>query len=225
MYCRDPEHSLARTEFLFPFAAVVGQPEDKMLGWIGPGYELTQSLLWPLNLFCTVHSRVLPEITPLFDQQVPEPYKQLLVHKRNMTSTLESFHSSTIHIERLNVVPGTEETSREVILRRDRNEKPVEYGASRIFLGSLPPTAVELIDEGKIPLGTLLRICDCKHTVELSGFFRLRPTPFFDNIFPGLDGTALYGRRNTLVALDGKPIAEVCEILPPTNEKKNSAKL
>lgn len=176
--------------------------------------ELTQSLLWPLNLFCTVHSRVLPAITPLFGQQMPEPYKQLLVHKRNMTSTLEAFHGSTIHIERLNVVPGDKETSREVVLRLDTNGKPVEYGASRIFISALPPKALELIDEGKIPLGTLLRTCDCKHTVEPSGFFRLRPTPFFDKIFPDLDGSPLYGRRNTLVGLNGRPIAEVCEILP-----------
>lgn len=177
-------------------------------------HELTESLLWPLNLFCTVHSRVLPQITPLFGQQMPEPYKQLLVHKQNMTSTLEAFHASTIHIERLNVMPGEQETSREVVLRLDTNDKPVEYGASRIFIRSLPPKALELIDEGKIPLGTLLRMCDCKHTVEPSGFFRLRATPFFDNVFRDLDGSPLYGRRNTLVALDGKPIAEVCEILP-----------
>lgn len=184
-------------------------------------HALAQSLLWPLNLFCTVHSRVLPQITPLFDQQMPEPYKQLLVHNRNMTATLEAFYGSTIYIECLNTVPGDEETSREVVLRLETDGKPVEYGASRIFVSSLPPKAVELIAEGKIPLGTLLRMCDCKHTVEPSGFFRLRPTTFFANIFPELDGSELYGRRNTLVALNGKPIAEVCEILPPSAENDN----
>lgn len=179
--------------------------------------DLAKSLLWPLNLFCTIHSRVLPEITPLFGQQMPEPYKKLLVHERNMTATLEDYHEGTIYIERLNMVPGDEETSREVVLRLEKNDLPVEYGASRIFLGSLPEKAVELIAEGKIPLGTLLRTCDCRHTVEPSGFFRLRPTPFFDDIFGNWNGTVLYGRRNTLVALNGTPIAEVCEILPPSD--------
>lgn len=177
--------------------------------------ELRQSLLWPLNLFCTVHSRELPQITPLFDQQMPEPYKQLLVHKSNMTSTLEAYHARTIYIERLNVVRGDEQTTREVVLRLESSNKPVEYGASRIFFDSLPPKAVELIDEGRIPLGTLLRTCECKHTVEPSGFFRLQATPFFGDIFPRMTESTLYGRRNTLVALNGKPIAEVCEILPP----------
>jgi chorismate-pyruvate lyase len=179
--------------------------------------KLTGSLLWPLNLFCTVHSRVMPQITPLFDQQMPEPYKELLVHERNMTPTLENFHESTIYIERLNEVSSDEQTTREVILRLETDNKPVEYGASRIFLESLPPKAIEQINEGKIPLGTLLRTCDCRHTVELSGFFRLEATTFFSNIFPGKTFSTLYGRRNTLVAPNGKPIAEVCEVLPPLN--------
>jgi acyl-CoA reductase-like NAD-dependent aldehyde dehydrogenase len=35
-WCRDPQHRLARTEFLFPFAAVVEIPQADMLDWIGP---------------------------------------------------------------------------------------------------------------------------------------------------------------------------------------------
>ena len=184
--------------------------------------ELTKSLLWPLNLFCTFYSRDLPQITPLFGQQIPEPYKQLLVHKRNMTPTLETFHDSTIHIERLNTVSEAEETTREVILRLDTNEKAVEYGASRIFTNTLPQKAVEFIDEGKIPLGTVLRMCKCEHTVEPSGFFRIKSTKFFTNIFPDKNGSQLYGRRNTLVALNGKAVAEVCEILPYTDKKNET---
>ena len=171
--------------------------------------ELAQSLLWPLNLFYIYYSREMPEITPLFDYQMPEPYRQLLVHVNNMTPTLEDFHSGTLYVERLNVVPDAEETSREVILRRDTDKKPVEYGASRVFLQTLPPKAVNLITEGRVPLGTVLSQCGCKHTVDPSGFFKIQPTSFFANIFPGLNGSPLYGRRNTLVAPDGKPIAEM----------------
>lgn len=41
IYCRDPEHPLARTEFLFPFAAVVERPQAEMLDWIGPTLVVT----------------------------------------------------------------------------------------------------------------------------------------------------------------------------------------
>ena len=180
--------------------------------------ELTASLMWPLNLFYAYYKRDMPEITPLFDWHMPEPYKGLLSHERNMTPTLETFYDSAIHIERLNVVPDREECSREVILRLDTNRQPVEYGASRIFLEALPDTARERICEGQIPLGTVLNQCNCRHTVELSGFFKVKPTPFFANVFSSANGTPLYGRRNRLVALDGTPIAEVCEILPQADE-------
>ena len=185
--------------------------------------ELTASLMWPLNLFYAYYKRDMPEITPLFDWHMPEPYKRLLAHERNMTPTLEAFYNSVIHIERINVVPDKQECSREVILRLDSDERPVEYGASRIFLEALPQDARDLICAGQVPLGTVLSQCNCQHTVELSGFFKIKPTSFFTNVFSSANGTPLYGRRNSLVALDGTPIAEVCEILPqadpsPTQE-------
>ena len=177
--------------------------------------ELTASLMWPLNLFYAYYKRDMPEITPLFDWHLPDAFKRLLAHENNMTPTLESFYESTIHIERLNVVPDRDECSREVVLRLDTSKKPVEYGASRIFLHTLPAQAVDLICEGHMPLGSILNQCGCHHTVELSGFFKVKPTSFFTNVFSSTHGTPLYGRRNSLVALDGNPIAEVCEILPP----------
>ena len=186
--------------------------------------ELAKSLLWPLNLFYSYYQREMPEITPIFDLHLPAPYKELLAHEHNMTPTLEHYYDSTIHIERLNVVPEQDETSREVILRLDNNENPVEYGACRVFLNGLPARAKELISAGQVPLGTILHQCKCHHTVELSGFFKVKPTSFFKNIFPSANGSPLYGRRNTLVALDGTPIAEVCEVLPPAEDKQSQEK-
>jgi chorismate-pyruvate lyase len=182
--------------------------------------ELTQSLLWPLNLFCAHYGRELPEITPLLEQHIPEPYKTLLAHNRNMTPTLEAYHHGTIHIERLNVFTGEEETTREVILRRDGDDKPLEYGASRVFRETLTPEALFLLDDGRLPLGTILRVCDCVHSVQPSGFFKVRPASFLVSALAAGQAAYLYGRRNTLVAMDDTPIAEVCEILPPENQTR-----
>ena len=41
VFCQDPEHPLARTEFLFPYAAVVEKPQEEMLDWIGPTLVVT----------------------------------------------------------------------------------------------------------------------------------------------------------------------------------------
>jgi hypothetical protein len=36
VFCSDPEHPLARNEFMFPFASVVEVPQETMCEWIGP---------------------------------------------------------------------------------------------------------------------------------------------------------------------------------------------
>ncbi len=41
VYCEDPKHALARTEFLFPFVSVVEVPQADMLDWIGPSLVVT----------------------------------------------------------------------------------------------------------------------------------------------------------------------------------------
>lgn len=181
--------------------------------------ELSQSLLWPLTLFCSHYDRAVPELTPLFGQHIPEPYKRLLVHTRNMTPTLEGYHDGTIYIEPLNVLTDEEETTREVLLRREGDGRRLEYGASRTFRRVLTPEALFLIDDGRLPLGTILRVCECEHAVRPSGFFKIRPTRFFVDLFEAADASCFYGRRTTLVAPDGRLIAEVCEILPPEQKR------
>ena len=177
-------------------------------------HQLSRSLLWPLNLFYENNGRQLPEITPLFGRHLPQPYRQLLFHTDNMTPTLESYHGGRIFIEPLTVLREESGVTREVILRTSRENLVVEYGASRIFLDRLPGDAVELIWAGREPLGRVLLQCHCEHTVEPSGFFKIRPTEFFFTVFGSAVAESLYGRRNRLVAPDGETLAEVCEILP-----------
>ena len=176
--------------------------------------HMTQSLLWPLNFFYAQDGRELPELTPLFEEQIPEPYRRLLVHRCNMTPTLEKYYSGTIHIEPIHMIQVDGEITREVVLRMDADEKPVEYSANRIFLPAVTAQARQMIMEARVPLGSILRICDCRHTVHPSGFFRIRPTGFMMQVFDMQAKASLFGRRTTLVGLDGKTIAEVCEILP-----------
>jgi len=41
VYCDNPNHTLARTEYMFPFASVVEVPQSDMLEWIGPSLVVT----------------------------------------------------------------------------------------------------------------------------------------------------------------------------------------
>jgi chorismate-pyruvate lyase len=181
--------------------------------------RLADSLLWPLNIFHGRQGREAPSLTPLFGHQIPAPFRELLVHENDMTPTLEAHYGGSIHIECLHVIPGRDEMFREVLLRLDADERPVEYGASRVFLKVLPAPAQALLRAGRMPLGTILQVCACPHRGQLGGFFRIGRTDFFEQALGRACSAFLYGRRNTLVTPDGAAIAEVCEILPPAAER------
>ena len=186
---------------------------------LSPEYmtDLQDSLLWPLNLFYVRDQRPLPSVAALSEPELPEPYRQLLAHSDNMTSTLEGYHNCELHITTLNAFNDSSDTIREVVLCAKDEHKVVEYGASRIFLDNLPSDACERVNNSDIPLGTILTQCHCKHRVEPVGFFSIQPTDFFTKVFGTASTVPLFGRQNKLIGLDGAPIAEVCEVLPTFN--------
>jgi hypothetical protein len=115
-----------------------------------------------------------------------------------MTSRLEAFHSDRIALEVLQVLTGeTDSLLREVLLRRMRDGRAVEYGAIEIQLGAFPdPVRTEIL-EGRRPLGGLLN----RHPV-LCGLLHVRGNGF------------LYGRGNVLRRGDGALLARIVEVLP-----------
>lgn len=182
--------------------------------------QQSKSPLWPLNAFYSSNGRRIPDITPLTARAIPQPYRKLLVHDRNMTSTLEAFHAGPVYIDTLNMVENEMEMSREVILRRQSDDQAVEYGASWVFHRHLPAEASKLIREGKLPLGTILKLSACPHSVEMLRYFKLPPVASFSDVF-GMPITAeLYGRRHRLISPNGHALAAVFEILPPVSAKE-----
>lgn len=148
-------------------------------------------------------------------EDVPEPFRGLLVHRGDMTSRLENFHRGPIG---LRVMQSRMEEEmfycREVVLLRTSDGGPVEYGAIEIFLGVLPEAVRERILEGKRPLGGILNAARVPYHSEPVAFFRMEPSPWIASIFEGGVGKPLYGRCNALVLEGGELIAKIVEILP-----------
>ncbi len=133
-----------------------------------------------------------------------------------MTPTLEAFHRCDIHIE----VWGRERRGdfyfREVVLRLDRDQRPVEFGANKINLALFSPAVRRLILDEYLPLGHILKMCDIPHTGHPLGYLRVESDRLMNRAFHLSGRHALYGRRNTIRNLDGQPLSEVVEILPPS---------
>lgn len=170
-------------------------------------------LLYPLNELCG--ERPQWQARPLAGATMPEPYRGLLVHDVDMTSTLERHHAEAIELEVLERCLEGDVLYREVVLLGESSRRPVEFGAIRIDLAAFAPAARERILEGRKPLGAILARHEVPYVSRPRLYFSLRSDALIDRALR-LDGpVTLYGRRNVLADPGGRMLAEVVEILPP----------
>lgn len=145
---------------------------------------------------------------------VPSPYRQLLVHDHDMTSELAAFHRDEITLEVLHSRQSGDTYLREVVLHTAKTGTPVEYGLIEIQLASFPADLRPLILAGQTPLGSILNASGLAYRSEPQGFFTV-PAGTLDRIFsPSPGGAVLFGRYNHLVCGESTCLARILEILP-----------
>ncbi len=171
--------------------------------------------LSPLDLTATfLLPSLIAETIP--GDSLPEPYRSLLVHRQDMTSTLERFHGEMMCLRVLEKRLEGSVLHRRVVLAGVDSDKPVEFGAIRIHLENLDSQACSEVLDGTRPLGAILAKYSVPYLSRPSTFLRL---PCQSSICQALDadlGTLLYGRHNILSRESGATLAEVVEILPPS---------
>jgi chorismate-pyruvate lyase len=172
-------------------------------------------LLQPLGNLYRPAGLSLPATEVLDGASIPEPYRTLLVHTRDMTRTLESHHSGTIHLRLLSTSLDGNRYRRTVALQLDGSGRPVEFGATEAFLDRIPEPWREQIVEGRRPLGGILNASGIPYLSRPSAYFRTRGDAIIRSALGIGDETWLFGRRNTLSDAEGHPLAEIVEILPP----------
>ncbi|NUQ61422.1 MAG: hypothetical protein HUU20_02970 [Pirellulales bacterium] len=146
---------------------------------------------------------------------IPEPYRTLLVHASDMTSTLTDYHGEPIKLDVVERVVGSGWLARCSILEVARTGRPVEFGVIRIDLSLLHEPVRRQVLEGRVPLGGLLNECGIGYRSCPGGFLRVKSNGTMNQAFHLPRPTWLYGRCNCLSDLAGRTIAEVVEILPP----------
>jgi chorismate-pyruvate lyase len=172
---------------------------------------------YPLDEFYAAAGLPMPRLARIDADEVPEPYRELLVHEDDMTPTLRRFHGVDIHLRVLSMRAQEGALFREVVLVRDDDEAPVEFGAIRINVDMFPAAAQPLIVQCVKPLGTIMEQFDVPHRSNPTAYFCLKADRVMREAF-GLNGRAdvtLYGRHNVHLSPGGEPMAHVVEILPP----------
>jgi len=175
--------------------------------------------VYPLDDFYARAGLPLPGIERIQGEEMPEPYRSLLVHDRDMTPTLEKFHSSDIHLKILKREQRGDFYFREVVLSLDGSESPVEFGANKVSLVLFPPKARQMILEERVPLGGILKECEIGHTTLAKAFFRVAPDELISSVLQLKTPSPLYGRKATIFDAQKRPLSEIVEILPPSQGK------
>jgi chorismate-pyruvate lyase len=172
-------------------------------------------LLYPLSEFYRRGEVPLPQVTEINGVHMPEPYRTLLVHEADMTPTLQKFHEQTIGLQILKYHLQRDEYSRQVLLISEKDRKPVEFGAIKIFLQHFPEGARQQIVAGERPLGAILSDERIYHTSRPIAFVRVTPDASIRGTL-GLNGAnLLFGRRNILLGPSQQILADILELLPP----------
>ena len=172
-------------------------------------------LLQPLAHFRRNGGRALPAFELIAGGDIPQPYRDLLVHHGDMTSRLEAFHGGPIELDVLHSENADEIYRREVLLRVAPKHVPVEYGAIEIFLDAFDEPLRKKILEGRIPLGGLLNTFKVAYRSEPRAFIKLAPDAAMDALFGIVGAHPLYGRVNLLLTHRDRELAKIVEVLRP----------
>ena len=156
-----------------------------------------------------------PVLEELKGTEVPQPYRALLVHSSDMTSTLASFYGETPRLRVLTRERRNGSYKREVVLWVTEGARPIEYGVIRIYLDRLPPAARQLVLQEERPLGDILNGEAIAYLSWPQAFFRLKSDAHAGAALGLRHPGFLYGRRNVLLDASRRLLAEVIEVLAP----------
>ena len=182
------------------------------------------NLIYPLSEFYEQSGLSLPSVARAEGRDIPEPYRSLLVHEHDMTPTLEDAYCRSIQLRVLQYQLRDNVVSRQVALVVEGNEKPVAFGAIKIHLEHFPPRARRLVLERKRPLGTILRTQGVEHTSRPDAFVRVTSDAVINGALQLSGSYELFGRRNVILDSEQRTLAQVVEILPPSNGISHSEK-
>ena len=148
--------------------------------------------------------------------EIPQPYRRLLCHDRDMTSTLAAFHEGEVTLKVFQSSRNGDQYLREVLL--SVGGKPVEYGVILISLDHFPPALRERILGEHEPLGSILNTSGFAYQSCPRGNLEFCDPGFIADIFPSASSGSLYGRYNALLDSEGRFLARILEILPRENQ-------
>ena len=169
--------------------------------------------LYPLNVVCRRAGVDVPAWHAVEPDDIPSPYRSILVHDNDMTSTLERHYGGRVVLRALSTITVGGWHFRRVLLVQEYTGRPVEMGAIRIKLDAFDSRLKQQILRDETPLGRLLVDSSFPYVNHVKDYLALTPNPEMMGVFWMREPRTLYGRR-TEVMHGGRKIGDIVEVLP-----------
>ena len=170
-------------------------------------------MLFPLDFVYARSGVELPQVSAIAPDDIPLPYRSLLVHNIDMTLTLERHFGGRVTLRPLATFTSGPWYFRRVLLAQEYTGRPVEMGAIRIKVGAFPDRIRKQILRNDVPLGRLLRDGGVKYESRPKTFLAVTPNSEMMGVFWMREARTLYGRRTEMMR-DGVKIGDIVEVLP-----------
>ena len=155
-----------------------------------------------------------PELIPATPAEMPEPYRQLLVHTHHMTVTVEEYYGQAVNVKVLESVQGEHSYGRKILLSLQETGEVVQFGVIDVDLDALSDSVHREIVAGQTPLGRVLIRNSVLRSIRPVAFFRVMPSPKLCTWFGLTEPQVTYGRLG-IIFTGERPAIQVLEILAP----------
>lgn len=150
--------------------------------------------------------------------EIPSPYRELLVHNGHMTETLERYHGTPVLVHPYEIHQHGSMYGRKLDLAIEPDGRVVMTGMMIFNLSVVREEIQQEILAGRIPLGRILISHGVLREVSAGAFLEFAAedplaTRFVDPSHPS-PPRPVYGRLATILC-DGKPAVDLLEIVAP----------
>ena len=170
-------------------------------------------ILFPLDAVYARAGVRPPAVNAIAPDDIPAPYRSLLVHTNDMTLTLERHFGGRVSLRPLSTFLDRRWYFRRVLLVQESTGRPVEMGAIRIQVDAFRERIRRQILDNEIPLGRLLRDGGVQYESRPKAFLAVTPNSEMMGVFWMAEPRTLYGRRTEIIH-EGSKIGDIVEVLP-----------
>ncbi len=158
---------------------------------------------------------------------VPQPFRRLLVHHQHMTVTLEDEYQSTLELQILARKHNGTKYARLLRLTAGSDGPVVLVGIMRFHLEYCSSQVAAEIVRGTAPLGRILIDHDVMRSIECHAYLRFKLDDELRSLFAlpaDASASETYGRIARIIC-DGEPAVELLEIVAPAVTSESSSLL